>query len=145
MLVDSAERECGCIVFREQVLPTASSGHTEARMDLIVLSPNVPGRVHIDLTVVSPLSVEALSKGSALRSGSAASLAAADKQARYDNCKVYPFPVEDHGRLGESARTVVRMIAPSEERSASITALYRSLSAVLQRGSAEAIIAAGSR
>ena len=114
-------------------------------MDLIVLSPNVPGRMHIDLTVVSPLSVEALAKGSALRPGVAATLAASDKQSRYDQCKVFPFPIEDHGRFGDAARTVVRMLAPSEDRSRSITSLYRSLAAVVQRGSAEAIITAGGR
>ena len=51
---------CDCTYFKEQVLPNASEGHNESRMDLIVYSSNVVGGIHIDVTIVSALSVEAI-------------------------------------------------------------------------------------
>ena len=51
---------CDCTFFKEQVLPSASDGHNESRMDLIVYSPHVAGGMHIDVTIVSALSVEAI-------------------------------------------------------------------------------------
>ena len=64
VLAEWAERECECTVFREQVLPTANPDHAEARMDIVAFSPRLPDPVHVDLTVVSALSVEAIGRGS---------------------------------------------------------------------------------
>ena len=103
VLAEWAERECDCTVFREQVLPTASPDHAEARMDIVAFSPRLSGPVYVDLTVVSALSVESIARGSALRDGAAADVASARKESRYPNCKVVGFAVEDHGRFGEDA------------------------------------------
>ena len=64
ILADWATQCCECTVFKEQVLPTAND-HAEPRMDLIVRSPRVTGAMHIDFTVVSAVSREALEKGAA--------------------------------------------------------------------------------
>ena len=85
--------------FKVQVLPCASDGHSEARMDLIVYSPQVAGGLHIDVTVVSALSLEALARGSALHEGTAARLASTRKEKKYSICEVYALPVEAHGRF----------------------------------------------
>ena len=113
-------------------------------MDLIIHSPNVIGAVKVDLTVVSALSMEALSKGAGIRDGVAASLAEADKEDKYSNTTVVGFAVEDHGRLGESALELVRALAPAEPsaRSTAIRSLHQALSSTLQRAAADAVIAA---
>eukprot|EP00973_Karenia_brevis_P006364 865651-Karenia_brevis.AAC.1 len=67
VLADWAEQCCDCQVHKEQVVPHANPDHAEARMDLIVYSPRIAGPVYVDLTVVSALSIEALSKGAATR------------------------------------------------------------------------------
>ena len=135
---------CDCTVFREQVLPTANRDHAEARMDVIAYSPKVAGPIHIDLTVVSALSVEALSKGSALHDGIAASIASGRKHSKCPNCRLFPFPVEDHGRFGEDALTVIRMVALGDPvaRSAAIGGLYQGLASTLQRVAADSVITA---
>ena len=144
VLADWATNWCDCVVFKEQVVPNAHDEHTETRLDLIVHSPQVAGPMYVDFTVVSALSVEALSKGSALREGVAAGIAAAKKVAKYPGCATYPFPVEEHGRLGEASLTFVKMIAPTSKqlRSKAISALYHDLGSSLQRASAESLLAA---
>ena len=116
-------------------------------MDLIVHSPLVAGALHIDLTVISAVSADALGNGSALRDGVASALAARCKIRKYANTEVYPFPIEDHGRIGESAVTVVRMLAPADnpERGIFIAELQRDLASTLQRASADAILSATQR
>ena len=149
VLAEWAER-CGCKVFKEQVVPTAAAaadeGH-EARLDLVVFSPLVAGPAYVDFVVPSALSRESLAKGSALKDGMAAALAASKKCRKYPGCAVYPFPVEGRGRIGDAAATFVRLIAPwaPAERSKSIAELYHDLASVLQRASAEAVVAAGVR
>ena len=125
-------------------MPSASEGHNEARMDLIIYSPHVAGGLHIDVTVVSALSVEALAKGSALNDGVAAGLATSRKERKYSGCEVYAFPVEEHGRCGKQASTVIRMLAPqdSSERSRTIGTLYQDIACSVQRANADAILAA---
>ena len=134
---------CDCTVFKEQVMPNASEGHNEARMDLIVHSPHVAGGLHIDITVVSALSVEALAKGSALHDGVAANLATSRKERKYAGCEVYAFPIEAHGRIGSTASTVIRMLAPqsSSERSRAISAIYQDIASILQRWNADSMLA----
>ena len=144
VLADWCENACSCTVFQERVLPTAHPDHSEARMDLIAHSPHVAGAVFIDFTVVSALSVEALQKGAGLREGVASSLAADDKVRKYPNCRTHAFPVEDHGRFGEAAIELIRMLAPTDldRRSKAISELYHDLACTLQRASADAVIAA---
>jgi hypothetical protein len=144
VLADWAEEEGDCTTFREQVLPTASPDHSQARIDLVVFSPRVAGPMFVDLTVVSALSVEALAKNSATQDGVAARLAAADKVNKYPQCRLMPFPLEDHGRLGDAAMNFAKLIAPvdPERRSVALSRLYHGLAAVLQRTAADAIITA---
>jgi hypothetical protein len=113
-------------------------------MDLVVFSPLVAGPMFVDLTVVSALSVEAVAKGSASRDGVAAGLAADDKCIKYPNCRLMPFPLEDHGRIGDAAMCFAKLIAPQDlaKRSVVISRLYQGLAAVLQRTSADAVLAA---
>ena len=113
-------------------------------MDLVVHAPGFSSPFFIDLTVVSALSSDALSAGSAVRSGVAAEVAARAKYRDYPNCCLTPFVIEDHGRLGEEALQFMCLLAPSDdaERSRAIRSLHRSLGATLQRVAAEAVIAA---
>ena len=113
-------------------------------MDLVIHAPGIASPFYVDLTVVSALSSDALSGGSAVRDGAAAEIAAKGKRRDYPNCSVTPFVIEDHGRLGEDALQFVRMIAPTEpsERSTAIRRLHQSLGATLQRIAADAVIAA---
>jgi hypothetical protein len=113
-------------------------------MDLVIRVPGVASPFYVDLTVASALSVEALRGGSAVRDGAAAGIAARGKIRDYPNCNVTPFVVEDHGRLGEDALRLIRLIAPTDlaERSRAIRRLHQSLGATLQRCAADAVIAA---
>ena len=113
-------------------------------MDLIVHSPLVAGPMHVDFTVVSALSRESLAKGSASVDGIASALASAVKMRKYPGCEVFPFAVEDHGRFGDSAATVIKMLAPQEpsERNRAISVLYQDMACTLQRAAAESVIAA---
>ena len=113
-------------------------------MDLVIHAPQSGNAIHVDLTVVTALSREAMAAEAARRDGAAAHVAARHKRAKYPNCPVVPFVVEDHGKLGEDVLHLVRQIAPSlpSERSTAIRRLYQSLSAVLQRHSADSVLAA---
>ena len=137
-------RQQGCQVDIEVVLPMAHPDRLEARMDLIVRAPAVTGPVRVDLTVVSALSVEALEKGSAQRSGVACEIAAKRRDRDYPLINVVPFAIEDHGRLGVDALKFARKLAPADigKRSAELARLYQSLGASLQRSAADAVIAA---
>ena len=98
----------------------------------------------MDLTVVSALSIEALAKGAAQRAGVAIEIATRKKRRDYPNIAVLTFVIEDHGRIGEEARTFVRRLAPVEPsaRSRALRSLYQALSACCQRASADAVLAA---
>lgn len=114
-------------------------------MDLVVHSPKLSGPVHVDFTVVSALSQEALRARSNLRDGVAAGIATRRKAAAYpDISSLVPFAVEDHGRLGEEALQLVRLLAPKEpaQRSTAIRHLYQSLGNTLQRYAADSLLAA---
>ena len=136
--------ESGQKSWGEVLVPWAAPERPEARMDLVVHALGFPSPFYIDLTVVSALSSDALSGGSAVRSGAAAEIGARGKFRDYPNCVLTPFVIEDHGRLGNDALRFIRSIAPSDpaERSRSIRQLHRSLRATLQRVSADAVIAA---
>ena len=136
--------EAGQKPWGEVLVPWAAPARPEARVDLVIHAPGFPSPFYIDLTVVSALSTDALSGGSAVRSGAAAEIAARGKFRDYPNCILTPFVIEDHGRLGEEALRFIRSIAPQDdaERSRAIRQLHRSLGATVQRVSAEAVIAA---
>ena len=113
-------------------------------MDLVVHAPGLAEPLMVDLTVVSALTQDALALGSARRDGAAAAAAARRKRARYPGVAVVPFVVEDHGRLGEEALALTRLLAPAQDtaRSAAIRRLHQSLGCVLQRNAADAVLAA---
>ena len=113
-------------------------------MDLVIHAPNVASPLYVELTVVSALATDALDGGSATRDGAAAEIAARGKRRDYPQCTVVPFVIEDHGRIGEEALRLIRLIAPTEasERSRAIRRLHHSLGATLQRVAADAVIAA---
>ena len=66
----------------------------------MVHSPAFSTPAHVDVTVVSALSAEALAKGSAHCAGVACNLAVQDKRASYPLVPVITFAIEDHGRIG---------------------------------------------
>ena len=113
-------------------------------MDLVVHVPGVSSPFHIDISIVTALSVEALARGSHLHDGKAASIAANGKRTDYPLINVTPFIVEDHGRSGEDALAFIRRVAPVDpgQRSKAIRELYHRLGAVLQRSAADAVLAA---
>ena len=129
---------------REVLLPHAAPASPEARMGLVVHAPRLAEPLMVDLTVVSALTQDALALGAARRDGAAAAAAARRKWARYPGVAVVPFVVEDHGRLGEEALALARLLAPadSEERSPAIRRLHQALGCVLQRHAADAVLAA---
>ena len=142
VLCEWAEQQ-NCLVYREVVLPTSAPDRPEARIDLVIRPPGA-GALYIDLTVVSALTREALQHGSARRDGAAATVAARHKRAKYPQCQVTPFVIEDHGRLGEDAVALIKLLAPIDpvRRSKAVRALHQSLGAVLQRHAADAVLAA---
>ena len=137
----------GCRVEREVVLPHAAPGRPEARMDLVVHAPSRGEPEYIDVSIVSALSVEALTAGSATQDGKAAAIAEASKRRAYPNLRLTPFIVEDHGRLGDDAAGFIRRLAPSDPaaRSRAIRSLYQRLGALLQRRAADAVLSACGR
>ena len=142
-IADWAEQCCECTVVKEQVLPAANDEHTESRLDLVIHSPRAAGPIYVDFTVVSAVCMRSLEKGSALADGVAAAVAATEKTDKYPGCTVFPFPVEAHGRLGEAAVTLLRMLAPvGPGRSSAIAGLHQDLACTLQRASADAVLAA---
>ena len=137
-------QEMGCTVHREVVLPNSSPDRPEARVDLVIHAPHLALPVHVDVTIVSALAREAMAAGGSRRDGAAAGVAARRKRAKYPQCMVTPFVVEDHGRFGEDAVALVRRLAPvvSTKRSAAIRRLYQSMGSVLQRNAADAVSSA---
>jgi hypothetical protein len=111
---------------------------------LVIHAPGVASPFYVDVTVVSALSSDALSGGSAVRDGAATEVAAKAKFRGYPNCNLTPFVIEDHGRLGNEALQFVRIVAPVDpsERSKASRRLHRSLGATIQRIAADAVIAA---
>ena len=138
-LLESGQKPWG-----EVLVPWAAPARPEARMDLVIHVPGVASPYYVDLTVVSAWSSDALASGSAVRDGAAAEVAARGKARDYPNCSVTPFVIEDHGRIGEEALRLLRIVAPvvPSERSKAIRRLHQSLGATLQRIAADAVISA---
>ena len=99
-------------------MPTAADSTDESRMDLVIRSPNHPRPIYVDVTIADATSVEALSKNAASRDGAAAEVLEYRKRQKYPNIEVVPFAIEAHGRLGESAVKLVKLIAPRGGKSA---------------------------
>ena len=133
-----------CLVQREVTLPSANPSRPEARMDLVVYPAGACSPIYVDVSIVSAVSREALSKGSAHYDGKAAEIAERAKRRDYPLINVTPFIVDDHGRLGPEALSFVRRIAPTSptQRSKAISDLYHRLSAQLQRAAADAVLSA---
>ena len=113
-------------------------------MDLVIRAPGIASPFYLDFTAASALSMEALASGSAVRDGAAAGNAARGKLKDYPNCAVTPFVIEDHGRLGDDALRLLRMLAPvdASDRTKATRGIHQSLGATLQRCAADAVIAA---
>ena len=116
-------------------------------MDLVV---HIPGRstpAFVDVSIVSALSVEAIRGGSAAQAGKAAEIAEKAKRRDYPGVCLTPFIVEDHGRLGDDAARFIRHVAPREPAAGrrATARLYHTLGALLQRRSADAVLAASGR
>ena len=128
-------------------MPTAADNTDESRMDLVIRSPNHPRPIHVDVTIADATSIEALTKTAANRDAAAAQVLETRKIKKYPNIKVMPFCVESHGRFGDCAVQLARLLAPKDptERSRAIGELYHGVSAELQRANAEAIISATAR
>ena len=138
----------GCVVETESVVPTASDASEESRMDLILRAPNHAQPIYVDVTVADATSVEALSRNAANRDGAAAQVLEDRKRKKYPNIKVMPFAIESHGRLGQSAMSLIKLVAPKRaaERAEAIADVYQKISALFQRTQADAIMTAtGSR
>ena len=93
---------------------------------------------------------ERLSKTAANRDGAAALVLEQRKTRKYPNLSLVPFAIEAHGRMGESAMRLAKMIAPkpcpgSVKREEAIAALYQKVAASLQKTQADAIITATRR
>ena len=96
--------EQGCQVQWEQIVPYAAA-RNEARLDLVARVPGWAAPTYIDVTVVSAAADEPLSRGSATRPGVAADLAERKKERDYPGIPVLAVAVEEHGRLGDKARS----------------------------------------
>ena len=136
--------EHGCSVQHEVVMPTAADAAEESRMDLVIRVPGLAQLVHVDVKVADATSREALSKNAANRDGVAAQVLDNRKRSKYPNISVMPFSVEAHGRLGEDAKKLAKIIGPADTkyRSTAIADLYQRVASLLQRTQADAIIAA---
>ena len=113
-------------------------------MDFVVRAADCGVPIFIDVTVVSALAQESLNCGAAKFDGVAAAIAARKKKAKYPNVDVTPFAIEEHGRLGSDAVTLVRRLAPHDaaERSRALRRLYQTLSCLVQRHSADSLLSA---
>jgi len=133
-----------CLVQKEVTLPFAHPDRPEARMDLVVYAPGCSVPAYVDVSIVTALSQEALSRGAANHAGRAAEIAAKGKHKDYPLIAVTPFIVEDHGRFGEEALRFLRRIAPTDPRlrSKAIRELYQRLGALLQRHASDAVLSA---
>ena len=142
ILADWCE-EHHCIVQREVILPLAAN-RAEARMDLVVYTPDSATPTYVDISIVTALSHQALASGSAKHDGKASEIAGKGKRKDYPLINVTPFIVEDHGRFGSDAVSFLKQVAPSEAgaRSKAMGDLYHRLAAFLQRTAADSILAA---
>ena len=101
-----------CTVQREVILSLANPQRPEARMDLVVRTPDCTSPAYIDVSIVSALAAQALAGGSSKHHGKAAELAAKEKRKDYPQVNVSPFIVEDHGRFGDDAVAFLKRLAP---------------------------------
>jgi hypothetical protein len=150
---DYAEH-AGAEVDREVIVPTASNIQVASRLDLIVQPPlstagQAMPRQYCDVAVASCLSIEARRNGRSSRvAGAAADLLEAHKRREYPHLAssgLVPLVCETHGRLGSSLSAWLRSLAPPPGdglRGPTLSAVYQTWSATLQRANAKAILAA---
>ena len=103
------------------------------------------GTVYVDIAVTeaTTASAQALSQRARV-DGAAAAHEEQEKHWRYPGPDLIPFVLEAGGRLGESAESFLRSVAPKdlEDRAAEIAAAKQALSCLLQLGNAEVLLGA---
>jgi hypothetical protein len=102
------------------------------------------GAVHVDLTVVRTLSMEALAKGSGLETES---LQTSPPEIRRASIRIVSFghlPWKIMDVSGADAIALARALAPvePERRSRALARLHQAMSSALQRAAADAVLAA---
>ena len=96
--------------------------------------------IHLDTAIVSPLSIQALEKGSHAMSGVAAKLYELYKINKYNPFHIIPLIWEHGGREGARAREWVKSQLPSGHvRSQAAQSIWQTLSVTVQRANARTI------
>ena len=90
-------------------MPHASPSHPEARMDLVICAPGIPGPINVDLTVVCATTAIALQHGAATRDGAACEAAGKAKKTKYSNISVVPSPLKSTGALAATPRPLLNV------------------------------------
>jgi hypothetical protein len=117
-------------------------------MDVVIVAPGRTAAVNVDATITTPLTQEMVRRGrSSQVPGAAAAAAARMKRSSYPEIPLFPFAVETYGRLGEEARGLAQLLAPKDKtkRSEAIAGFYQDVSSSVQKGNADAILAAAVR
>ena len=115
-----------------------------ARLDIVFQGR--AGPVYVDIAVVEAGAGAASTlRERSVQDGLAAAREEDDKRRRYPGPDLVPFVVEAGGRLGESAQSLIRSVAPRDpvDRGQEIAAAKRTLSALLQLGNSEVEIGSG--
>ena len=101
----------------------------------------------IGVTIVNAAVAEYIKAGSSTTDGAAAGVAELAKVRTYIGATIVPFAIEEHGRLGDAALRLIRTLAPAEPlaRSRAINDVYRRLGGIIQKISADAVVAAMSK
>jgi len=93
---------------------------------------------HVDVSIVSPVTLAAIKKGSHKRDGTAAETMEASKLTKYleTRCPITPFVLESGGRLGPKALGLLRTTFRDPQ---AMTHAYQILAAQLVRANALAL------
>jgi len=96
------------------------------------------GMTHVDVSIVSPVSLAAIKKGSHRRDGTAAEIMEASKLTKYleTRCPITPFVLESGGRLGPKALGLLRASFRDPQ---SMSHVYQILAAQMIRANASAL------
>ena len=135
--------EQGAEVYYEQHVPSANN-NVEARLDVIIHHEKTRQPALIDVTIVNAAVAEYIKAGASTTDAAAAAVAEGAKVRKYSGATIVPFAIEEHGRLGEAALRLIRTLAPvsPEARSRAMNDIYRRIGGVVQKISADAVLAA---
>jgi len=131
-------RQNGCInVNTETHVSHREKNHCRSDIDYV---DQTNGQVvHLDIAVVSPLSVQALEKGSARTPGVAAKTHEIHKVTKYSH-NIIPIILEHGGREGARAREWVKSQLPDGHmRSQAAQVIWQSIAVSLQRANSKTI------